>query len=285
MVSSRCWRSSSSQGLQVLGLALADDLHPARLDVGVVAGEGEARLLHPRVGDPVVEVATRRRGPRGGGSRSSSPRSSADLDVRLFAVHQRAPPLRGTAQTAAGSRSSRMRSACAGRALSQREIAARHLQVLGRRRRSGRRPGRTAAPAGRPRRRSRTPPGDHADRHDRLARARGSLQCGMAMPVPIAGRAELLALPAACWKRSSALGRTSARALGDPLGERAQDRRVGGPAPGRSGKISSGRVERRQTHTATVRPRRSACGRSRTGCSARRGTWPRCGGRSGCLRG
>ena len=32
------------------------------LDVGVVAGEGEPRLLHPRVGDPVVEVATRRRG-------------------------------------------------------------------------------------------------------------------------------------------------------------------------------------------------------------------------------
>jgi hypothetical protein len=44
----------------VLGLALADDLHAARLDVGEVACEGQARLLHPRVGDRIVEVGLSR---------------------------------------------------------------------------------------------------------------------------------------------------------------------------------------------------------------------------------
>jgi hypothetical protein len=48
------------QGLQVLGLALADDLDTTRLDVGVVAREGEARLLHPWMGDLVVEVGLAR---------------------------------------------------------------------------------------------------------------------------------------------------------------------------------------------------------------------------------
>ncbi len=43
-------------GLQVFELALADDLNAARLDVLVVAREGETRLLHARMGHRVVEM-------------------------------------------------------------------------------------------------------------------------------------------------------------------------------------------------------------------------------------
>jgi hypothetical protein len=44
------------QGLEILGLAFADDLHSPWPDVVVVAGKGQPRLLHPGVDDPVVEV-------------------------------------------------------------------------------------------------------------------------------------------------------------------------------------------------------------------------------------
>src|SRR5205814_3357060 len=43
------------QRLQVLRLRLADDLHAPRLDVLVVAGEGQPRLLHARPEDGAIE--------------------------------------------------------------------------------------------------------------------------------------------------------------------------------------------------------------------------------------
>ena len=44
------------QRLQILRLRLADDLHAPRLDVFVVAGERQARLLHARTQDRAVEA-------------------------------------------------------------------------------------------------------------------------------------------------------------------------------------------------------------------------------------
>src|SRR5206468_744164 len=44
------------KALQVLRLRLADDLDPVRLDVLVVAGEGEPRLLHARAQDDAVQA-------------------------------------------------------------------------------------------------------------------------------------------------------------------------------------------------------------------------------------
>ena len=45
-----------SEGLQIGSLALTDDLHPAGLDVGIVAGKRQAWLLHSRMRDAVLEA-------------------------------------------------------------------------------------------------------------------------------------------------------------------------------------------------------------------------------------
>ena len=79
-----------AQGAEICGLALTDDLDSPGFDVRVVAGESEPRLLHPGVGDSVVEV-------RGAAQhREAQPcelfaEELTDLDVSRVAHSRRSP--------------------------------------------------------------------------------------------------------------------------------------------------------------------------------------------------
>ena len=269
--------------LQVLGLALADDLHPPRLDVGVVAGEGEPRLLHPRMGDQVVQV------------RLAGEDAEAEVG-QLLAQQLRAPaPRRCRAPSDTSgcvslsiSRPHRCRrsytraASCRPRSrlgmpvrLDPARDGGQHLQVLGRRAagRDDQEEDLHRLAVGRP---ELHPFRHQADRHHALREAVAACSAGWRprwpMPVePSCSRSQSF------WNSSSPFADQPLPR--DALGEGAQHPRAIRRRQIREDQLRPG--QRAETHTL----RRSACGRSTRGCSARRGTSPRCGGRSGSPRG